>query len=141
MSSRIEARVSQHLKATSERVYDAWLDPGKARVWMAASLTSWGLAGDIRRVEIDARVGGKFFFSDMRDGIEARHCGSYLELDPPQKIVFTWITDESEDADPSVVTIMGTSRSSGNDVLTLHNATAAFGRATTCSAAEYNLDF
>ena len=105
MNSRIEARASHHFKAAAERVYDAWLDPGKARVWMAASLQSWGLAGDIGRIEIDARVGGKFFFSDMRDGTEARHWGSYLELDPPRKIVFTWIVDESEEADPSIVTI------------------------------------
>jgi Activator of Hsp90 ATPase homolog 1-like protein len=58
---------------------------GQLFVWMAASLQSWGLAGDIRRIEIDARVGGKFFFSDMRDGTEARHWGSYLELDPQKK--------------------------------------------------------
>jgi uncharacterized protein YndB with AHSA1/START domain len=105
MNSRIEARASHHFKAAAERVYDAWLDPEKARVWMSASLKSLGLAGEIRRIEIDARVGGKFFFSDMRDGTEARHWGSYLELDPPRKIVFTWIVDESEEADPSIVTI------------------------------------
>jgi uncharacterized protein YndB with AHSA1/START domain len=50
-------------------------------------------------------LAASFFFSDMRDGTEARHWGSYLELDPPRKIVFTWIVDESEEADPSVVTI------------------------------------
>ena len=105
MSSRLEARVSQHLKATSERVYDAWLDAEKVREWMSTSLQSWGLAGDIRRVEIDARVGGRFFFSDMRDGTEARHWGGYLELDRPRRIVFTWIVDESEESDLSVVTI------------------------------------
>jgi uncharacterized protein YndB with AHSA1/START domain len=124
MSSRIEARVSQHLKATSERVYDAWLDPGKARVWMAASLQSLGLAGDIRRIEIDARVGGKFFFSDMRDGTEARHWGSYPELDPRQNIVFTWITDESEDADPSVVTITIQSEPEGCTATVVHELDA-----------------
>jgi uncharacterized protein YndB with AHSA1/START domain len=105
MSSQIEARASHHFDAAAERVYDAWLDAEKVRVWMSTSLESWGLAGDIRRVEIDARVGGRFFFSDMRDSTEARHWGSYLELDPPRKIVFTWIVDESEESDPSVVTI------------------------------------
>src|SRR5262249_17950010 len=69
------------------------------------ALQSLGLAGDIRRVEIDARVGGKFFFSDMRDGTEARHWGNYLELDRPRRIVFTWIVDESEEANPSKVTL------------------------------------
>ena len=105
MSSRIEARASRRFEASAERVYEAWLDPEKARVWISASLKSLGLAGDVRRVEIDARVGGKFFLSDLRDGKEARHWGTYLELDRPRKIVFTWIVDESEAANPSVVTL------------------------------------
>ena len=57
------------------------------------ALKNLSLAGDIRRIEIDARVGGQFFFSDLRDGEEARHWGKYLELDRPRKIVFTWIVD------------------------------------------------
>ncbi|OWK36820.1 SRPBCC family protein [Fimbriiglobus ruber] len=105
MDSRVEARVSHRFKATAERVYDAWLAPEQVRVWMAAALKSFGLAADIRRIEIDARVGGKFFFSDMRGETEARHWGTYLELDRPRKIVFTWIIDESGETNPSVVTL------------------------------------
>jgi uncharacterized protein YndB with AHSA1/START domain len=105
MSARTQARVSHHFKASAERVYDAWLDPRQVRVWMSAALRSFGLAGDIRRIEIDARVGGRFFFSDMRDGTEAKHWGTYLELECPRRIVFTWITDESEEANPSTVTL------------------------------------
>src|SRR5262249_42852540 len=105
MSSRIEAKVSHNFRASAERVYAAWLDPKQVRVWMSAALRSFGLGGEITRVEIDARVGGRFLFSDMRDGTEARHWGTYLELERPRKIVFTWITDESEEADPSTVTL------------------------------------
>jgi uncharacterized protein YndB with AHSA1/START domain len=105
MDPKIEAKVSHCFKATAEQVYDAWLDPEQARVWMAAALKSLGLAGDIQRVEIDARVGGKFFFSDMRDGALARHWGTYLELGRPRRVVFTWIVDESEEASPSKVTL------------------------------------
>jgi uncharacterized protein YndB with AHSA1/START domain len=105
MDTKIEARATHHFKASAERVYDAWLDPMQVRVWLAAALKSLGLAGDIRRVEIDARIGGKFFFSDMRDGTEARHWGTYLELVRPRKIVFTWIVDESEESNPSKVTL------------------------------------
>lgn len=105
MSAKVEARVSHRFKASAERVYDAWLNPEQARVWMSAALRSFGVAGEIKRFEIDARVAGKFFFSDMRDGQEARHWGTYLELERPRKIVFTWIVDESEEADPSRVTL------------------------------------
>lgn len=105
MNARIHARVSHRFKATAEQVYDAWLDPKQVRVWMAAALKSFGLAGDVRCVEIDARVGGKFRFCDMRDGKEAQHWGSYLELDRPRRIAFTWIVDASEEANPSKVTL------------------------------------
>jgi len=99
------ARVSHRFTASPERVYDAWLDPAKLRAWMSAALKEMGLSGEIRRVEVDARVGGKFFFSDMRNAGEARHWGTYLALDRPRTIVFTWITDASQEADPSQVTI------------------------------------
>ena len=105
MSSRIQARVNHRFKVAAERVYDAWLHPDQVRAWLVDALKSLGLAGDICRVEIEARVGGRFFFSDMRDGQEARHWGTYLQLDRPRTIVFTWIVDENEEANPSTVTL------------------------------------
>jgi hypothetical protein len=42
---------------------------------MAAALQSFGLSGDMRRVEIAPRVGGRFTFSDMREEGEAVHWG------------------------------------------------------------------
>ena len=88
MDEKIEARVSHRFKATAEQVYDAWLDPQQVRLWMSAALKSFGLSGDIQRIEIDARVGGAFLFSDRRGDTEARHWGTYLVLDRPHKIVF-----------------------------------------------------
>jgi uncharacterized protein YndB with AHSA1/START domain len=105
LSTKIEANVSYRLNSTPERVYDAWLDPEQVRQWMEASLKSFGLVGDIRRIEIDPHVGGKFFFSDMRGEIEAKHWGTYQQLARPQKIVFTWIVDVADEADPSRVTL------------------------------------
>src|SRR5689334_6090321 len=105
MSSKIEARVTHRFAASAERVYDAWLDPDKVRVWMASALQESGLTGEMKRTEIDVRVGGKFFFSDMRNGVEAKHWGTYLELERPRKIVFTWIVDPNDEADPSKVAL------------------------------------
>jgi len=99
--SRIEARASHRFEIPAERVYDDWLDPKKVRAWMALSLQSFGLAGDIRRMEIDPRVGGRFCFSDMRNGSEAVHWGEYLVLDRPRKIVFTWVVGEADPATDS----------------------------------------
>ena len=105
MTEKIKANASCQSKASAQRFYDAWLQPDKVQAWMRTALQSMGLSGDIGRIEIDPRVGGAFLFTDIRDAVEARHWGTYLELERPHKIVFTWITDESEESDPSRVTL------------------------------------
>ena len=72
MSNLIEAKVEHRFNSSAEQLYDAWLNPKQVRLWLGKSLTSMGLSGQVRRVEIDATVGGKFTFSDMRE--TARPC-------------------------------------------------------------------
>lgn len=93
---------------------------------MHAALTDMGLMGDIREVQVDARIGGSFCFSDMRAETEARHWGKYLELDRPRKIVFTWIVDASEEANPSKVTINIKPHGSGCIATLVHDMDAAW---------------
>ncbi len=126
MSGTVQARVSHQFTASAERVYDAWLQPEVIRRWMHASLTEMGLSGDIREVQVDARVGGSFCFSDMRGETEARHWGKYLELERPRKIVFTWIVDASEEADPSRVTISIEPQGTGCIATLVHDMDAAW---------------
>lgn len=105
MADLIEARVTHRFRASAERVFDAWLDPTLARAWMERAAPGMP-AFDVRRVEIDPRVGGRFTFSDMRAEGEAVHWGYYLEIDRPRKLVFSWFTSEEEEAEgTSVVTL------------------------------------
>lgn len=106
MSEKIEAKVTHHFRASPDRVYDAVTDPQKARLWNEAWMAQAGLTGPIVRFEMDVREGGKFFYSDMRDGEEAQAWGTFLVLHRPNKIQHTWIVDESEEDDPSMVTII-----------------------------------
>ena len=106
MRNMVEAKVEHAFTASAERVFDAWLDPDAVRIWMLASLKSMGLPGPVCRVEIDARVGGKFTFSDSRDSGEAIHWGYYRKIERPHRLVFTWFTTaEDEQADASLVTL------------------------------------
>lgn len=86
MSARetVTVRVSRRFDAPPERVFDAWLDPEKARKFLYATPE-----GEMVRVEIDPRVGGRYSIVERRDGQDVEHLGEYLEIDRPRRLVFT----------------------------------------------------
>jgi uncharacterized protein YndB with AHSA1/START domain len=80
---RVTVRVTHRYDASAERVFDAFLDPAKARRFL---FTAPG--GAIVRADIDARVGGAFCFVDRRGSEDIEHNGVYLEIDRPRRLVF-----------------------------------------------------
>jgi uncharacterized protein YndB with AHSA1/START domain len=87
MSDRTTAtvRVKRRFTASAEEVFDAWLDPEKARRFLFATPT-----GQMVRAETDPRMGGRFTFTDRRDGGDVEHTGEYLDIDRPHRLVFTF---------------------------------------------------
>lgn len=98
----ITAKVTHRFAASPEAVFDAWLDPELVGKWMAAALAESSPGTELTSVTIDARVGGTFTFIDSRDEDQDGPTGTYLQIDRPRRLVFTWLP---EDGEHSVVTI------------------------------------
>lgn len=87
MSQNLAAIAIQTFNVPSHRVYDAILDPAMIARFMFGPLLR---EEEILHIRNDPRVGGAFSFKVRRGDQDLDHVGTYLELTPPSRIVFTW---------------------------------------------------
>jgi uncharacterized protein YndB with AHSA1/START domain len=113
--SRVSIRVTRAFGASLERVFDAWLDPARAAKFLFATPT-----GAMVRAEIDPRVGGRFCFVDRRDGEDIEHVGTYLEIDRPRRLVFSFGMPKFS-SELARVTVEIASRGSGRELTLTHD--------------------
>lgn len=79
-------------RAPAQAVFDAWTSEAVLRRWF------YGQPGwDVPEATVDLRVGGevRVVMRDPQTGVEHGGGGRYTELDPPRRLAFTWLWDDS----------------------------------------------
>ncbi len=77
-------KMKRNFDVVPAMVFDAWLNPEMMRKWF------FTLEGTNKVAQNDPQVGGIWEIIDHRDGKDYRAIGEYLEMDPPNKIAFTF---------------------------------------------------
>ena len=78
-------RMVRLFKASRDRLFAAWTDSRQMAAWFGPPDVS------VRSCELDVRVGGSWRLSGGRNGQPLLAVsGKYLEVTPPERLVFTW---------------------------------------------------
>lgn len=113
--SELELTVTRTIPASREAVFNAWLSPETLAKFMT---TPMGGSAPTR-VSNDPVKGGRFSIVMMNGDKEIPHAGTYLEINPHSRLVFTWESPYS--LDDSVVTIDLTEPEPGTTDLSLRH--------------------
>ena len=118
MAEPVAVELTRIFAADQERVFSAWTDPKQ--------LSQWFRPSDQMTVEAqaEAAVGGKYRFRMVGpDGVEHVSFGEYREVDPPDKLVFTWAWESGSVTD-SLVTISLRTVEGGTELTLRHEKLA-----------------
>jgi uncharacterized protein YndB with AHSA1/START domain len=115
MSAPIILTVTRDFDARPEPVFDAWLDPAKAGKFLFATPN-----GEMVKVEIDARVGGRALIVERRTAGDAHHRLKFEVIDRPNRLAFLFAADPAEEGEWTRVTIDIAAKGTGSTVTLTH---------------------
>jgi uncharacterized protein YndB with AHSA1/START domain len=124
MTAPGRAEVRRHLSASVERVFSAFAQPETVARWLRP-------APEVKLtvLELDFREGGSYRFAyDTPEGQRMLVGGTYRSIEPPARLVFSWLIDPPDEhaGIESLVTVTITSQGAGTELSILHER---FGRA------------
>jgi uncharacterized protein YndB with AHSA1/START domain len=117
-TSEREFTITRVFDAPREPVFRAWTDPDQAAHWYGPR----GCTTPRSTIAMDVRPGGTWRATMIRDdtGEEFPTGGFYIEVAPPERLVFTW-TEPGGSRGESVVTVVLTDLG-GRTEMTFHQA-------------------
>jgi uncharacterized protein YndB with AHSA1/START domain len=114
------ANITLHMKRTfrapRDKVFRAWTDRVELAQWFAPSAEYSTVVP-----ELELRVGGRYRVEmHHKDGNVHSVSGTYREIKPPEKVVFTWRWDRDASPEHSVVTIEFQDLGNSTEVTLIH---------------------
>jgi uncharacterized protein YndB with AHSA1/START domain len=114
MSEGIVLVVRRTLRASQERIFDAWTRPEHLRAWWGPRPVTCSGA------EVDLRVGGGYRIANaLPDGKTVIIEGTFQRIERPRLLVYTWRMGEHEPV-PSLVTVRFEPRGERTEVVIVH---------------------
>jgi uncharacterized protein YndB with AHSA1/START domain len=114
LSAAVALVVRRTIRASVERVFDAWTDPKQLLAWWGPRPVSCAAA------EVDLRVGGRYrIVNALPDGNTVTIEGEFQEVEAPHKLVYTWRMGTEAD-ESSRVTVRFESRGEATEVIIVH---------------------
>ena len=106
-------RIERTFDAPVERVFEAWTSEEVLRRWLHG-MRGW----ETPIAEVDLRVGGtiRIVMRDPSGGAESGATGEYRVVDPPHRLVFTWVWDDQPDQ-PQLIELEFSEQHGGTTVL------------------------
>ena len=94
-------QVKRTFAAKRDRVFRAWTDAAELARWFAPSADYFAVVP-----ELELRVGGRYRLEMHHKGGNVHTVsGSYQEIKPPEKVVFTWKWEGDASPEASLVTV------------------------------------
>ena len=101
-------------EASREKVFKAWTDPTLLQKWFSPA-TDWTTP----KVETDLKAGGKYRITmKAPDGRLSVVIGTYKEVNPPERLVFTWMWENEKEE--TLVTVKLTEKNGATQMLLTH---------------------
>lgn len=113
----VAVRVACRIKAERKRVFAAWTDPRELARWFGPENTK------VTDARVDLRLGGAYSLRiESADGGVHTAVGRYREIEPPERLSFTWdwLEDEHSLGTETLVTVELVERGETTEVRLTH---------------------
>jgi uncharacterized protein YndB with AHSA1/START domain len=104
-NSKPSLTLKRRIEAPPEKIFRAWTEPEKITRWFGPGKV------EVLHAEADARVGGRYrIVARSPNGEQHEVSGTYREVVPNEKLVFTWAWRSTPERESRVTVLLGAER-------------------------------